>query len=82
MVTDVVMPGGINRFELADRPRPRRPELRVLFMSGYLKDISDGQPGSRHGKLLFKPGRVQEVQMALAATLSRKQLPETRGDAP
>jgi PAS domain S-box-containing protein len=38
LVTDVVMPG-INGRDLADRLHARRPELKVLFMSGYTTDV-------------------------------------------
>ena len=37
LVTDVVMPG-INGRELANRARTFRPNLRVLFMTGYSQD--------------------------------------------
>jgi PleD family two-component response regulator len=33
--TDIVMPGGINGWELADLARKARPKLRVLLTSGY-----------------------------------------------
>jgi two-component system cell cycle sensor histidine kinase/response regulator CckA len=48
LVTDVVMPGLDGR-ELADRLRARRPQLKVLFMSGYAYDAA-----LEHGPL--KPG--------------------------
>ncbi len=37
MLTDVVMPGMTGQ-ELADRLKPLRPEMQVVFMSGYMED--------------------------------------------
>lgn len=37
LFTDVGLPGGMNGRELADEARQRRPELKVLFTSGYAR---------------------------------------------
>lgn len=46
LLTDIVMPGGMNGTELADRARAYRPSLKVLFTSGYTDNTID-----RHGRL-------------------------------
>lgn len=38
LITDVVMPG-MNGKELSERLRSERPDIKVLFMSGYTQDI-------------------------------------------
>ncbi|HTP52370.1 MAG TPA: bacteriohemerythrin [Anaeromyxobacteraceae bacterium] len=38
LLTDVIMPG-LNGRELADEVRRTRPDLRVLYMSGYTQDV-------------------------------------------
>jgi len=56
MVTDVVMPGRLNGKQLADRMAASRPEMKVLFISGYA-DRSLFSPTERNGQihLLEKP---------------------------
>jgi DNA-binding NtrC family response regulator len=44
MITDVVMPG-MNGRELAERMRSARPSMKVLYMSGYIKDPLGGNGG-------------------------------------
>jgi CheY-like chemotaxis protein len=40
LVTDIVMPNGMNGWELASELRSRRPDLRVICMSGYSAGVS------------------------------------------
>ncbi|MFL7811425.1 MAG: response regulator [Anaerolineae bacterium] len=70
LLTDVVMPGGIDGHSLADRITAQRPEIKVLYMSGYTDDaIADHgvlEPGVH---LLPKPftsnALAQEVHNVL-----------------
>ena len=38
LVTDVGLPGGMNGRQMADAGRERRPDLRVLFITGYAEN--------------------------------------------
>lgn len=62
LLTDVILPGGMNGRELADRLASQRPKLRVLFTSGYSQRAIEIQgvlmPGAT---LLHKPFRKPEL---------------------
>jgi len=66
--TDIVMPG-LNGFELAQQAKLMRPDIHVLYMTGYADQFADR--GLRYGKLLEKPVRpdalLSEVCQALAS---------------
>jgi PAS domain S-box-containing protein len=38
LLTDVVMPGGVNGRQLADEAKRKRPSLKVIFMTGYTRN--------------------------------------------
>lgn len=56
LFTDIGLPGGMNGRQLADEARARRPDLKVLFTSGYARNaiVHDGRldPGV---ELITKP---------------------------
>jgi signal transduction histidine kinase/CheY-like chemotaxis protein len=70
MMTDVVMPGGLNGRQLADQARLLRPTLPVLFTSGYTDDeiVREGRIGA-HAAFLAKPYRRAQLAAALQAVL-------------
>jgi CheY-like chemotaxis protein len=75
LVTDVVMRGG-DGYELSERLRAERPDLAVLFVSGYPIDVIE-----RHGlrgreiRLLRKPFTARELEREVRDVLdvARKQ---------
>jgi CheY-like chemotaxis protein len=62
LITDVGLPGGMNGRQLADAARATRPELKVLFITGYAENaiIGNGQlaPGMQ---VLTKPFVVEAL---------------------
>lgn len=56
LLTDVVMPGGINGEELSRQVHERFPNVKTLFISGYTKDALVDQGNIKEGfSLLSKP---------------------------
>jgi CheY-like chemotaxis protein len=68
LLTDVVMPGGMNGVELAERVRRRRPKLPILYISGY---ATAWDPQVTHGKLLAKPWHAADLLREVKAALAR-----------
>ncbi|HET9397621.1 MAG TPA: ATP-binding protein [Sphingomicrobium sp.] len=78
LLTDVIMPGGMTGYQLADELRSERPSLKVLFTSGYTElAASNGSP-ARSDPLLSKPYRKQDLGRAVRAVLDI----DEPGDAP
>jgi PAS domain S-box-containing protein len=69
LLTDVVMPE-MTGLELARRLRSIRPDLRVLFMSGYAGPFLTGEPSS-HGALLHKPIHPETLTRRVADSLRK-----------
>ena len=72
LLTDIVMPGGMTGIQLADMARQIRPDIRVLYTSGYIEpSLRDGDTGVPVGnQLLRKPYRKQELAEKLNQALS------------
>ena len=71
LLTDVVMPGMLGN-ELATRVLAERPEVRVLYMSGYAEPMLTGQGHLEPGiVLLEKPFSESSLLEKVAQALSR-----------
>jgi two-component system cell cycle sensor histidine kinase/response regulator CckA len=70
MLTDMVMPEPVSGPELARLLWRERPELPVIFMSGYSPDLSDRNLDLREGvNYLPKPFSLQRLAGMIAARL-------------
>lgn len=63
LVTDVVMPGGMNGLQLAHQIAEHHRDLRVILMSGYAEGVAEAELG--RWPLLFKPFDQQDLARAL-----------------
>jgi CheY-like chemotaxis protein len=71
LVTDVIMPGGMNGKELADELKRTDSHLAVLFMSGYSADLLARRGVDEDGpaNLLTKPFSEASLLAAVAGAL-------------
>ena len=62
LVTDVVLPDGLNGFELAAKVREQLPQIRLLLTSGYAQNLVAQRPPSvANAPLLHKPFHRAEL---------------------
>ena len=69
VLTDIVMPGGIGGFKLAAKVRELRPDLPIVYMSGYTGFSSD-EMGPIVAPLIQKPSPPGELAEVLRKALS------------
>ena len=73
LITDVGLPGGINGRQVADAGRVLRPDLKVLFITGYAESavVGDGHldPGMH---LLTKPFAMDQLAQRIQALLGNE----------
>ena len=63
LFTDIVMPS-IDGIKLADMLTVQRPEMKVLYTTGYM-DHAKTLPGILHGRIMRKPYRLTELRNEL-----------------
>jgi DNA-binding NtrC family response regulator len=78
LFTDIVMPGALDGFGLAEWAKSVRPNLKVLYTSGYSWAAAQVHAGRIHGQMLRKPYRSGELQRAVRDALD-EQLGDSNG---
>ena len=72
LVTDVGLPGGMNGRQMADAARVHRPELKVLFITGYAENavVGDGHldPGMH---VMTKPFALEALASRIRELIGR-----------
>jgi CheY-like chemotaxis protein len=72
LFTDVVMPGDMDGFALAHEAKQLRPELRVVYTSGYMKTVPWGRHGIGYGPFVQKPWRSDQLAQIFTSLLSSR----------
>ncbi|MDA7949236.1 MAG: response regulator [Hyphomicrobiaceae bacterium] len=70
LFTDIVLPGELNGLHLADEARIRRPDLKVLYTSGFAQDVlGDGNVDMDRIDLVRKPFTRDELAQRIRQSL-------------
>jgi signal transduction histidine kinase/ActR/RegA family two-component response regulator len=70
LLTDIVMPEGISGLDLAARLQVPRPDLKVIFTSGYSADLAGRELNLQEGQnFLAKPSRPHQILAAVRRCL-------------
>ena len=77
LMTDIGLPGGMNGRQLADAARVLRPDLKVLFITGFAEaDITDiGVMGPGVG-VMTKPFAMDAFALKIRAMMSATPAPQ------
>ena len=72
LLTDIVMPGGMNGVQLGEAAKRIRPDLRILYTSGFTEASVRGATANAIAsqQLLSKPYRKQELARKVREALS------------
>jgi PAS domain S-box-containing protein len=71
LITDVGLPGGMNGRQVADVARQRRPDMPVLFITGYAESAAIGEGSLGPGMhLLTKPFAMQSLASRIKSIIA------------
>jgi two-component system, cell cycle sensor histidine kinase and response regulator CckA len=68
LVTDIVMPA-MNGLALAERLLADRPDMKVLYMTGYSHDVVQGHGTPSAGSLIEKPFSPRQLTLRVREVL-------------
>ncbi len=70
LISDVGLPGGLNGRQVADAARALRPDLKVLFITGYAENAVLNNGHLEHGMhVVTKPFAVEDLARRIRAIL-------------
>lgn len=70
VLTDLIMPGGLNGKELAALFVARRPDIKIIIATGHGRDLDKAALGANY-ELLYKPVEAERLLAAVRASLAK-----------
>lgn len=70
LVSDIRMPGGLNGLDLANRMRELQPDVAILLITGYAREMDEAK--ARGYRVLEKPFRHFDLEAAVAEELRKR----------
>jgi PAS domain S-box-containing protein len=71
LISDVGLPGGLNGRQMVDAARPHRPDLKVLFITGYAENATFGNGQLELGmRMITKPFPVEVLAARVRAMIA------------
>ena len=70
LITDVGMPGGMNGRQLADAAREERPDLKILFITGYAENVLSRDGLAPGMQVMVKPFAMSDLAGKVRAMLA------------
>ena len=75
LISDVGLPGGMNGRQMADAARIGRPDLKVLFITGYAPSAMVGSGRLEHGmQVMTKPFALDALAARIKALISEVEI--------
>ncbi len=78
LVTDVVLPGGMNGWQIAERCRQHHPKLSVIYASGFSPVEAQPVPGSLSVRKPYHPAEIVKAIRQLTGRTSQASVRGTR----
>jgi CheY-like chemotaxis protein len=68
LFTDIMMPG-MDGFTLAERAHATRPSLKVLYTTGFSKNLPEHEAARTLGRIVAKPWRPEQLRAEINQAL-------------
>jgi two-component system cell cycle sensor histidine kinase/response regulator CckA len=80
LITDCVLPGRYDGFALARQAKALRPDIEILYASGYFSKLPTDDHETFYGRFIAKPYRLGQLRLEVSRALRLAPLPAELAD--